>query len=185
MCSASQTEPPPCAPPPLRRVGLALGANLGDRLRTLESACDRLCAELCGGGDEGGLRTSRVYETEPVGCPAGSPAYLNACVELYTARPPQETLARCLRIEAELGRRRSGAYGEPRSCDIDLLYHGETELHTPELTLPHPRAHLRRFVLQPLCDIDPTLVLPGQRLSVAELLAQLPPGPGVEPYREM
>lgn len=160
----------------MQRVGLSLGSNSGDRLALLEQACDELSALF------GDLRLSRVYETEPVGCPAGSPAFLNACVELYTALPPQELLEHCQQIESKLGRSRSGVYGEPRSCDIDILYYGESRLNTAELCLPHPRAHLRRFVLAPLCDIDPTLTLPGQSRSVAELLAALPEEPAVQPF---
>ena len=160
----------------LRRVGFSLGSNLGDRLATLERACDHL-ADLFGA-----LRLSQVYETEPVGCPPGSPAYLNACVEVETAMPAQEILQLCLEIEKALGRTRSGTYGEARTCDIDLLYCGAETFSTPQLTLPHPRAHKRAFVLRPLCDIDPALVLPGQSRTVAELLAALPPAPAVKPF---
>ena len=160
----------------MRRVGLSLGSNLGDRLATLERVCDHL-ADLFGA-----LRLSQVYETEPVGCPPGSPAYLNACVEVETAMPAQEILQLCLRIERELGRTRSGTYGEARTCDIDLLYCGTETCATAELTLPHPRAHERAFVLRPLCDIAPALVLPGQRQTVAELLAALPATPSVTPF---
>ena len=152
----------------MRRVGFSLGSNLGDRLATLERVCDHL-ADLFGS-----LRLSQVYETEPVGCPPGSPAYLNACVEVETAMPAQELLQLCLRIEQELGRTRSGTYGEARTCDIDLLYCGGETYGTAELALPHPRAHERAFVLRPLCDIDPALKLPRQEKTVAELLAALP-----------
>lgn len=173
MCSVSQTNE---GQPHARRVAFSLGSNSGDRLRFLELACDRLC-ELYGD-----LRLSRVYETAPVDCPEGSPPFLNACVEVYTDASPADILAHTQRIEQELGRIRSGTYGEARTCDIDLLYCGELTLCTPELTLPHPRAHLRRFVLQPLCDIDPTLVLPGMQQSVCELLAELPLTPAVTPF---
>lgn len=170
MCSVLQTDAP------LQRVGFSLGSNSGDRLALLEAACDGLYREF------GDLRLSQVYETEPVGCPPGSPAFLNACVEVHSALPPEEILQRCQMIEQELGRHRSGVYGEARTCDIDLLYCGDMQLHTPTLTLPHPRAHLRRFVLQPLCDIDPLLTLPGCRESVAQLLARLPENPRVTPF---
>ena len=159
-----------------QRVGVALGANCGDRLAQLERACDALSDRF------GALRLSRVYETEPVGCPPGSPPFLNACVEFYTALPPQELLAVCQEIERKLGRTRSGTYGEPRSCDIDIIYYGACTQQSPQLTLPHPRAHLRRFVLAPLCDIDPTFTLPGQCRTVAELLDALPPLPAVRPF---
>ncbi len=153
------------------RVFLALGANLGDRLETLERACDELHARY------GALSLSQLYETEPQGCPEGSPCFLNACVELYCSVSALELLAECQRIEKALGRERSGIYGEPRSCDIDIISYGDLRLDSPELTLPHPRAAQRSFVLQPLCDIDAQLVLAGQESSVSELLASLPDSP--------
>lgn len=152
----------------LVRVGFSLGSNLGDRLATLERVCDYL-SDLFGA-----LRLSQVYETDPVDCPTGSPAYLNACVEVSTTMTAQAILRCCQEIEKDLGRTRSGEYGEPRTCDIDILYYGETISSEPELTLPHPRAHLREFVLRPLCDIDPLFVLPGQQVTVQQLLQSLP-----------
>lgn len=165
-----------CNNPELQRVIFSLGSNVGDRLATLESACDYLADVF------GGLHLSQLYETEPVGCPAGSPPYLNACVEVSTAMPPQEVLELCMRIEKELGRERNGTYGAPRTCDIDLIMHGDTQLQSPTLTLTHPRAHLREFVLRPLCDIDPHLTLPGHSLSVSAMLAALPAGPAVQAF---
>lgn len=160
----------------IRRVGFSLGANLGDRLVTLESVCDYL-SDLFGA-----LRQSQVYETEPVGCPEGAPAYLNACVEVETDMPAEEILKNCQQIEQELGRIRNGIYGEARTCDIDILYCGDECRASDTLTLPHPRAHLRAFVLRPLCDIDPMLKLPGQALSVSELLRQLNDSHTVIPF---
>ena len=160
----------------MRRCVFSLGSNLGDRLAVLESACDYLADVF------GGLRLSQVYETEPVGCPPGSPSYLNACIEVETDMPAEEILQLCLRIEAELGRTRSGEYGEARTCDIDLICCGSETSRTSTLTLPHPRAHEREFVLRPLCDIDPQLVLPGQSMNAAQLLAALPAGPAVTLY---
>ena len=116
----------------MRRCVFSLGSNLGDRLAQLESACDYL-ADIFGG-----LRLSQVYETEPVGCPEGSPCYLNACVEVETGMPAEEILQLCLRIEAELGRTRSGEYGEARTCDIDLICCGSETCQSATLTLPHP-----------------------------------------------
>ena len=147
---------------------IALGSNVGDRLATLERACDYLADVF------GSLRLSQLYETEPVGCPEGSPLFLNACVEVSTDMEPEALLTLCQRIENELGRERTGEYGSPRTCDVDIIYHGTTVINTPELILPHPRAHTREFVLRPLCDIDPQLRLPGQSLTVSELLAALP-----------
>ncbi len=160
----------------MKRVGLSLGSNLGDRLATLESACDALSEAF------GSLRLSQVYETEPIGCPEGSPAYLNACVEIATDLPPDALLRVTQGIENALGRTRSGVYGEPRSCDIDILYYDTETVSAPGLTIPHPRAHERAFVLAPLCDIDATLVLPGQTATVAELLAALPNDGSVTPF---
>ena len=164
------------APASMRRCVFSLGSNLGDRLAVLESACDYL-ADIFGG-----LRLSQVYETDPVGCPEGSPAYLNACVEVETDMPAEEILALCMRIEQELGRTRSGEYGEARTCDIDLICCGSETIHSTTLTLPHPRAHQREFVLRPLCDLDPQRILPGQAQTAAQLLEQLPAGPKVTPY---
>ena len=165
-----------CADTAAQRVIFSLGSNVGDRLAILESACDYL-AEIFGG-----LRLSQVYETEPVGCPPGSPSYLNACVEVSTDMPAEEVLQHCMCIEQELGRTRNGVYGAPRTCDIDVILYGELQQNTPALTLPHPRAHEREFVLRPLCDIDPQLVLPGQTLSVSDMLAALPAGPAVHAF---
>lgn len=165
-----------CTSPEMQRVIFSLGANLGDRLAALERACDYL-ADIFGE-----LRLSQLYETEPVACPTGSPAYLNACVEAHTAMPAQEVLAHCMRIEQELGRTRSGIYGEPRTCDIDIITYGELQLQSTALNLPHPRAHEREFVLRPLCDLDPHLTLPGHTHSVSSMLAALPAGPAVHAF---
>ena len=164
------------SPTETQRVIFSLGSNVGDRLAVLESACDYLADAF------GGLRLSQLYETEPVGCPAGSPYYLNACVEVNTTMPPQEVLALCMRIEKELGRERNGVYGAPRTCDIDIVMYGEEQLNTPALTLPHPRAHTREFVLRPLCDLDAQLTLPGHSQNVSSMLANLPEGPSVKAF---
>lgn len=149
---------------------------MGDRLSLLEAACDRLCEVF------GDLHLSQVYETEPVGCPAGSPLYLNACVEVMTSLLPIEVLTQTSCIERELGRSRNGTYGEPRTCDIDILYYDDLEQEDPQLTLPHPRAHQRAFVLKPLCDLDPQLILPGQKATVQQLLAECPDLDSVKAY---
>lgn len=153
-----------------RPCGLALGSNLGDRVRLLEAAIARLEDQF------GSVSRSRFYETMPVDCPEGSGMYVNAAVEITTGWEPHRLLEWCLALENELGRVRTGQYGEARTIDIDLLYVGELRCHTPRLTLPHPRAHARRFVLRPLADIWPGLVLPGQTDDVASLLRHLPEG---------
>lgn len=157
-----------CSATTKQRVILALGANLGNPLEQLERACD-LLADCYGE-----LRLSQLYETSPVNCPEGSPNYLNACLELYTEQSPQELLKQCQHIEAELGRVRSGIYGEARSCDIDIINYSDVQLDSSELTLPHPRAHERAFVLQPICDIDPYFTLAGQEQDAQSLLQTLP-----------
>ncbi len=160
----------------MKRVGLSLGSNLGDRLATLERACDALAEAF------GPLRLSQLYETAPVNCPPGSPSYLNACVEIATDLPPEALLKVTQGIERQLGRERSGLYGEPRTCDIDIIYY-DTESHvSPLLIIPHPRAHERAFVLRPLCDIDASLRLLGQCKTVAELLAELPDADEPTPF---
>ncbi len=161
MCSS-------CTKDTEQRVILALGANLGHPLEQLERACDLLAEEY------GDLRLSQLYETSPVNCPEGSPNYLNACVEIRSTQSPQEILRHCQEIEHKLGRQRTGIYGEARSCDIDIINYGELQLNSEELTLPHPRAHERAFVLQPLCDIDRNLRLAGQEQTAHELLQSLP-----------
>lgn len=163
-------------PTKLRRVGFSLGSNMGNRLAILERACDKLADVF------GSLRLSQVYETDPVMCPDGSPTYLNACVEVETALPALDILDHCLRIENELGRVRGDVYGSPRTCDIDILYCGDEVIRSERLTVPHPLLTERAFVLQPLCDIDPNLMLPGQRKTVAQLLDELPPEHAVTLY---
>ncbi len=150
-----------------QRVFIALGANLGNRVELLVRACDALRAHY------GVVRISRFYETEPEGCPEGSPAFLNACVELHTAESASEVLRICQAIETELGRVRSGIYGEARSCDLDIISYGDVISHDSTLTLPHPRAAQRSFVLQPLCDLDAELILPGHTQTISSRLLTL------------
>jgi 2-amino-4-hydroxy-6-hydroxymethyldihydropteridine diphosphokinase len=153
---------------------LALGSNLGDRLATLGRA-----GELLDGapGIEV-VRSSRVYETEPVGPP--QPAYLNAVIEIDTALEPRELLAACLAVEAELGRVRAERWG-PRSLDVDVLTYDHLTVDERDLVVPHPRMHERGFVLVPLRELDQDPMLPGGR-SLASL--RLAPGAvmGVRPF---
>lgn len=148
------------------RCYLGLGANLGDRLGNLRRAVALLAAEpgirL--------LRSSRVYETEPVGGPE-QPPYLNAVVEIATELGPRELLAACARIEAELGRVRAERWG-PRTIDVDVLTYGRETIREPDLVVPHPRMHERGFVLVPLAELDRDPPLPGGR-RLPEL--RLPP----------
>lgn len=157
----------------LKRCVIALGSNLGDRLANLRAARDRLRA-LAGPG--GGFVQAPVYQTEPVGCPPGSPAFLNTVVAMQFGGTAGELHAASRRIELELGRPAQCPRNAPRPIDLDLLVVGEEVLATGELTIPHPRLTGRRFVLQPLANILPELVLPGDSLTIAEHLARLPAG---------
>ena len=123
---------------------LGLGANLGDCLGQLQGA--RLALSRPGGIEV--TAASGLYETEPVGGPAGQPNYLNAVLQVATSLAPDALLACCLELEARFGRRREERWGA-RPLDIDLLLYGELCLEAPGLILPHPRLHERRFVLAP------------------------------------
>lgn len=147
---------------------VALGANLGDRLATLQEAVRRIDATH----GLSVLRASRVYETAPWGPP--QPDYLNAVIEVDACKAPFAHLAALHRIERELGRVRTpGERFGPRTLDLDLLWQGGLALRGASgLELPHPRLHERAFVLLPLADLAPGLVVRGR--PVAELLAALP-----------
>jgi 2-amino-4-hydroxy-6-hydroxymethyldihydropteridine diphosphokinase len=149
------------------RAYVGLGANLGDRERTIRGAVERLAAEP---GIEV-VAISSLRETEPWG-PVEQPAYLNGVVELETDLSPRDLLGVLLRVERRLGRVRSGARWGPRTIDLDLLVHGDAVCDEPGLTLPHPRLHERRFALEPLAELAPELVVPG-RGQVSALLAAL------------
>jgi 2-amino-4-hydroxy-6-hydroxymethyldihydropteridine diphosphokinase len=154
------------------RAFIALGSNLGDSRDLLLRAMDRLQAF----SDEPLIRSSLRF-TEPVDCPLGSPPFLNAAVALMP-RPdetPETLLHKLQALEKDFGRQPKKVLNEPRPLDLDLIAFGTTTRHSAELTLPHPRAHLRRFVLEPLAEIAPDLILPGQTQSVRDLVAKLSP----------
>ena len=121
------------------------------------------------------LLKSSLFESAPVDCPPGSPNFVNAVVGLAprSSETPESLLKKLQTLEKEFGRMPRKVLNEARPLDLDLIAFSNEMRATPELTLPHPRAHLRRFVLEPLAEIAPDLVLPGQGGSVAELLAQL------------
>ena len=148
------------------RAVLSVGANLGDRLGTLQG-CVQAIARL---PDTDVLAISPVYETAPVGGPA-QPDYLNAVLIIQTGLPPRDLLEAVHRIEADFGRVRAERFG-PRTLDVDIIDYAGQVSGDPVLTLPHPRAHERVFVLAPWHDVDPGAGLPG-RGAVAELLAGL------------
>jgi 2-amino-4-hydroxy-6-hydroxymethyldihydropteridine diphosphokinase len=162
------------------RTGVALGSNIGDQLANLRAAREAIVdlPQLASP-----ILSSALYETDPVDCEPGAEKFLNAVIEFEYGGDPNELLERLSDIEESLGRERnhprppsprSGAAGNvSRKIDIDLLYCGERKIDNERLQLPHPRMHLRKFVLQPLTDIQPKLVLPNQTESVRELLAQV------------
>ncbi|MEI7733007.1 MAG: 2-amino-4-hydroxy-6-hydroxymethyldihydropteridine diphosphokinase [Verrucomicrobiota bacterium] len=151
-------------------VIIALGSNLGDSPALLRQAVVRLQPF-----SRQSLRVSSFWETEPMDCPPGSPTFLNAVALLDTLpeETPETLLEKLLTLEKEFGRRPKQILNEPRPLDLDLIAFGQETRHSPRLTLPHPRAHQRRFVLGPLNEIAPDLVLPGQSDTVAALLASL------------
>jgi len=153
------------------RTAIALGSNLGDRLAHLQAARDQLAKIAL--PDCGFLQAS-IYQTAPVACPDDSPDFLNTVVEFSYAGSPIELLAHTQSIERALGRLRDGTPNAPRTLDLDLLYIGDQEVHLPELELPHPRLTQRRFVLEPLTEIRPDLILPGETEAVSKILAALP-----------
>jgi len=148
------------------RAYVALGANLGERERTLRASVDALAAEP---GIEL-LAVSALRETEPVGV-GTQPRFLNGAVELETTLPARDLLERLLVVERRFGRVREGvpAHG-PRTVDLDLLVYGGEKIDEPGLRVPHPRLHERRFVLEPLAELAPGLVVPGLG-RVEDLLA--------------
>ena len=135
---------------------IALGANLGDPASTIRAAFGAL-ANL---PDSRVIRCSSLYRTAPVGI-VDQPEFINAVALLETTLMPQALLRELLEIERRFGRLRSEKNG-PRNLDLDLLLYDDQYLDLPELTLPHPRLHLRAFVLQPLAELAPDLRLPGR-----------------------
>lgn len=152
------------------RTAVALGSNLGDRLENLRAARQKI-TELDLARPP--VLSSAIYETEPVGCEPGASKFLNVVIEFDYEGDPRQLLERLLQIEESLGRKRDHRQNVSRTIDMDLLYFGVRQIDNGRLQLPHPRMHLRKFVLQPLADIRPDLVLPGQARTVADLLAEL------------
>ena len=141
----------------MTRAYLGLGANLGDRERTLREAIAAL------GAEEGieVVAVSTLRETEPVGV-GEQPRFLNGAVALETTLGTRELLDLLLSIERRYGRVRVPGEHAPRTLDLDLLLYGDEQIDEPGLTVPHPRLHERRFVLEPLAELAPALVIPGR-----------------------
>ena len=152
------------------RTAIALGSNIGDRLDNLRVA-RKAIYELA--HVEAPIVSSAVYETEPVGCEPGAGKFLNAVVEFEYEGDPARLLEELIQIEETLGRRRVHPRNVSRIIDIDLLYCGDQQINDERLQLPHPRLHVREFVLRPLADIRPELVLPGETKNIRELLSEV------------
>jgi 2-amino-4-hydroxy-6-hydroxymethyldihydropteridine diphosphokinase len=158
------------------RAGIALGSNIGDRMGNLCSAREKIAALS---SVREAIAASSIYETEPVGCERGAREFLNAVIEISHAGTAADLLRDLRAIEASLGRLGTHTRNEPRTVDLDLLYHGDEIIDSGELQLPHPRITERRFVLQPLAEVRPELLLPGCNENVSALLARLPDSPAV------
>ena len=150
---------------------VALGSNLGASQKIISEAI----AQLQSFSAEPILKSS-LWETTPVDCPPGSPKFLNAVVAFVPQKTetPESLLEKLQALEKVFGRGPKKVLNEARPLDLDLIAFGNEKRNSPELILPHPRAHERRFVLQPLSEIAPDLIFPEQIKTVAELLAALP-----------
>jgi len=160
-------------PPAIAYLGL--GSNLGDRLANLQRAADRLAVR----DGISVTRSSRVYETDPIGGPP-QPEYLNAVIEIQTTLDPLGLLGAGREVEAALERVRAERWG-PRTIDVDILTYDRDVIDEPEITVPHPRMHERGFVLVPLLELDPDPPLPGGRHVATLITVDDLPG-GVRPF---
>ncbi|HYE55171.1 MAG TPA: 2-amino-4-hydroxy-6-hydroxymethyldihydropteridine diphosphokinase [Chitinophagaceae bacterium] len=150
----------------MNQTYLLIGGNIGDRLKNLQSALEHLA-------QTGNIaRRSSVYETAAWGN-TDQPAFLNQVIELHTSLPPSDLLQSILKIERQMGRERKEKY-DPRTIDIDILLYNDEVLKTDELTIPHPRMHLRRFVLAPLSELAASVLHPVFKKSIDELLLECP-----------
>jgi len=154
-------------------VFIALGSNLGDSRGIILDAL----ARLQDFSDEPILKSS-LWQTTPVDCPPDSAKFVNAVAGMVPRmdETPESLFKKLQALEKEFGRTPKKILNEPRSLDLDLIAFGNATCHTPQLILPHPRAHLRRFVLEPLREIASDIILPGQVKTVSQLLMELPAG---------
>jgi len=149
----------------MQRVFIAVGSNLGDKIDSCKEAINQI-AGLCEI-----VKISSLYETEPVGN-ENQPNFINCVAEINTDLSPHELLKRLNLIEEKLGRVRDEKWG-PRTIDLDIIFYNDLIMRDDNLIIPHPRAHLRRFVLEPLCEIAPEFIHPEFNLSVSELLTKI------------
>ena len=152
------------------RVVVAIGANQGDAEAIVKAACMRLLAR-----SGGNFRASGLYRSSPVDCPAGSPDFINAavCMSALAGESPESLLQYLQQLEREFGRTRGLPRNSPRELDLDLIVFADEVRDTPMLQLPHPRGHLRRFVLEPVSEVAGDLVWPGLGVEVRVLCAAL------------
>jgi 2-amino-4-hydroxy-6-hydroxymethyldihydropteridine diphosphokinase len=150
---------------------VALGSNLGDSQKIILDALARLQKF----SDEPALKSS-LWQTSPVNCPPDSPKFVNAVAGFIPPKKetPESLLKKLRELEKEFGRAPKKVLNEPRPLDLDLIAFGNETRNSPELILPHPRVHERKFVLLPLSEIAPELILPGQEKTVSQLLGELP-----------
>lgn len=149
-------------------IGIGIGSNVGDRLAHIRAAfawLNHISLKP--------IRSSFIYESLPIGCPPGSPPFLNAACEITYQDDLVALLAKMKEFEKERGRIPSLILNSPRPMDLDMLYADSLVLSTPDLVLPHPRMIERRFVMQPLADIHPNLVLPGATKTVVQIMNSL------------
>ena len=163
------------------RTAVALGSNLGDRLENLRAARRAI---LGLSNVKPPILSSAIYETDPVDCEPGANRFLNAVIEFDYDRDPPSLLEELIRIEKALGRKRDHPKNVSRTIDIDMLYYDQRIIEDERLQLPHPRMHLRKFVLQPLANIRPGLILPGQTQTVDELAAKVENSGEVFPFMD-
>jgi len=149
----------------MQRIFIALGSNLEDKIGNCRKALDEIgnFAEI--------VRISSLYETEPVGN-EDQPNFINSVVEINTDLSPHELLTHLKSIEDKLGRVRGEKWG-PRVIDLDIIFYDDLVMKYDDLIIPHPRAHLRRFVLEPICEIAPDFIHPELETSILELLEKL------------
>jgi 2-amino-4-hydroxy-6-hydroxymethyldihydropteridine diphosphokinase len=149
---------------------IALGSNLGDSRKIILDAMARLQ-----NFSDAPILKSSLWQTSPVNCPQNSPSFVNAVVGITPQKneTPESLLKKLCELEKEFGRTPKTVLNEPRPLDLDLIAFGNEIRNSPELILPHPHAHLRKFVLQPLNEIAPELILPGHKKTVLQLLAGL------------
>jgi 2-amino-4-hydroxy-6-hydroxymethyldihydropteridine diphosphokinase len=160
------------------RVGVALGSNIGDRLENLRRA--RSAIHSLSKVTKPFLASS-IYATAPIGCESGAGEFLNAVIEFGYEGDARDLMTEFQGIEASLGRPSRHTRNESRTIDIDLLYAGDMQVNERDLAIPHPRIAGRLFVMRPLAEIRPELILPGQQETVAEIVATLQNSDTVRP----